>query len=79
MPKGFHGYWANARMDRIDKTDKIPADISKKCIDTLHVFSEEKRKNPQLDFERFLEKKGIKPPEPKAVGRVGSARYRAAV
>lgn len=23
LPKGFHGYWANARMDRIDKTDKI--------------------------------------------------------
>lgn len=62
----------------LDKTDKIPADISKKCIDTLHVFSEEKRKNPQLDFERFLEKKGIKPPESKAEKHISGDKVKTA-
>lgn len=62
----------------LEKTDKIPAAISKKCIDTLHVFNEEKRKNPQLDFKRFLEEKGIKPPESKAEKHISDDKAKTA-
>lgn len=62
----------------LDKKDKISADISKKCMDTLYAFTEEKRKNPQLDSNRFLEEKGIKPPEPKAEKHISGDKAKTA-
>lgn len=62
----------------LDKKDKISANISKKCMDTLYAFTEEKRKNPQLDSNRFLEEKGIKPPEPKAEKHISGDKAKTA-
>ena len=62
----------------LNKADKISADISKKCIKTLHLFNEEKRNNSQLDFKGFLEEKGIKPPEPKVEKRISANKAKTA-